>query len=379
MFDYATLRIIWWILLGLLLIGFAIMDGFDLGIGMLLPFVTRNNDERRIVLNAIGPVWEGNQIWLVLGGGAIFAAWPILYAVSFSGFYFAMLLILFGLILRPVGFKYRGKIDNSTWRFWWDSGIFLGGLLPALISGVAIGNTLQGVPFYFDSMLRMEYTGNLFQLLNPFALLCGVVSIGMLIMHGGIFLTIKTEQPIQERAARAAYIGAFIYIICFALAGYFIVKGINGYQIMSVINPEGVSNPLYKQVTLQSGAWFNNYTLHPLWQIIPASGFSGAILAVILVMTQCYRTAWWASAISIFGTIATVGTSMFPFILPSSTNPNMSLLVWDSSSSQTTLKIMLIATIIFLPIILAYTSWVYTVLRGKVTNDYLQKNKKNLY
>lgn len=379
MFDYATLRIIWWVLLGLLLAGFAIMDGFDLGIGMLLPFVTRNNDERRVVLNTIGPVWEGNQIWLILGGGAIFAAWPTLYAVSFSGFYFAMLLILFGLILRPVGFKYRGKIDSPLWRLWWDTGIFLGGLLPTLICGVALGNVLQGVPFYFDSMLHMEYTGTLFQLLNPFALLCGIVSIGMLIMHGGIFLAIKTEQPIQERAVRAAYIGASIYIICFALAGYFIAKNINGYQIVSGINPEGASNPLYKQASLQSGAWFHNYILHPQWQIIPALGFVGAIVAVILVIAQRYRFAWWASGISILGTIATVGISMFPFILPSSTNPNMSLLVWDSSSSQTTLKIMLIATIIFLPIILAYTSWVYTVLRGKVTNDYLQKNKQNLY
>ena len=146
LFDYTTLRLIWWVLLGVLLIGFAVSDGFDLGVGALLPFVAKTDTERRIAINTIGPVWEGNQVWLILGGGAIFAAWPVLYALSFSGFYLAMFLVLFALILRPVGFKYRSKREGVAWRRNWDWALFVGGAVPALIFGVAVGNTLQGVP-----------------------------------------------------------------------------------------------------------------------------------------------------------------------------------------------------------------------------------------
>ena len=168
--DYATLRLIWWLLLGILLIGFAVMDGFDLGVATLLPAVARTDEERRIVLNVIGPVWEGNQVWLILGGGAIFAAFPPLYAVSFSGFYIAMFLILVALILRPVGFKFRSKVPDPRWRAVWDWALFASGLVPSLVFGVAMGNVLLGVPFHFDDTLRVYYEGGLFGLLTPFAL-----------------------------------------------------------------------------------------------------------------------------------------------------------------------------------------------------------------
>lgn len=378
-FDYETLRIIWWILLGALLIGFAIMDGFDLGIGMLLHRVAKNNDERRVVLNTIGPVWEGNQIWLVLGAGAIFAAWPTLYAVAFSGFYFAMLLVLFALILRPVGFKYRSKIDNTRWRALWDGGIFIAGFVPALIFGVAVGNVLQGVPFHFDATMRMFYTGTLLDLLNPFALLCGLVSIAMLIMHGGTFLCIKTSGNIQNRAANFARIAALFTIILFAAAGIWIARGIHGYVLTSLLSHDGPSNPLYKQVIPQLGAWVLNYQKYHWLFLTPLLGFVGAIATIIFISFRFCKTAWITSAMSILGIIVTVGVSMFPFILPSSTNPAMSLLVWDASSSQLTLFIMLIATAIFLPIIILYTSWVYHVLRGKVTADYIKQNQSNVY
>lgn len=379
MLDYETLRIIWWIFLGLLLIGFAIMDGFDLGIGMLLPGVARTNEERRIVINTIGPVWEGNQVWLLLGAGAIFAAWPAVYAVSFSGFYFAMLMVLLGLILRPVGFKYRSKIDHTRWRTAWDTGLFLGGFVPALIFGVAIGNVLQGVPFHFDTSLRSFYTGHFFDLLNPFALLCGLLSVSMLIMHGGIFLCIKTEGEIQKRASLYARYAAMLTPVLFAIAGFWIAYGISGYIITSEIITQGPANPLYKKVITQAGAWLLNYQKNPWLIFVPTLGFLGATGAIGLVLLRRYKSAFTSSAISLLGIIATVGVSMFPFILPSSTNPSMSLLVWDSSSSQLTLFIMLIATLIFLPIILMYTSWVYYVLRGKVTRDYVQKNKSTIY
>lgn len=377
MFDYESLRLIWWLLLGVLLIGFAIMDGFDLGIGMLLPFVARNNNERRVVLHSIGPVWEGNQIWLILGAGAIFAAWPMVYGLAFSGFFFAMLLVLLALIIRPLGFKYRSKVDHPKWRQFWDGGLFIAGLVPALLFGVAVGNVMQGVPFYFDSSLRAFYTGSLMGLLNPFGLWCGLASVTMLVMHGGNFLTIKTIGEIQRRASTAVRFSAFAYIVLFAVAGYWIATQIIGYLIVSPVAMDGPSNPLYKHVVLQKGAWLLNFYHYPWMMSAPIIGFTGALLAMLLTSVRWNKTAWLASSLSVFGTIATVGLSMFPFILPSSSHPDMSLLLWDSSSSQMTLLTMLIATIIFMPIIIAYTSWVYYVMRGPVTASDIEENRQS--
>lgn len=379
MFDYELLRLIWWLLLGVLLIGFAIMDGFDLGIGMLLPFVARSNSERRIVLNSIGPVWEGNQIWLILGGGAIFAAWPMVYGLAFSGFFFAMLLVLLALIIRPLGFKYRSKINHPRWRQFWDGGLFIAGLIPTLLFGVAIGNVIQGVPFYFDSSLRAFYTGSLWDLLNPFGLWCGLVSVTMLLMHGGNFLTIKTQGAIQRRARNAVRFSAFAYIVLFAAAGYWLATQILGYLVVTPVVMDGPSNPLYKHVVLQKGAWLLNYQHFPWMMAAPSFGFLGALLAMLFTTLRCNKTAWLASSLSVLGTIATVGLSMFPFILPSSSHPDMSLLLWDSSSSQLTLLIMLIATLIFMPIIVAYTSWVYYVMRGPVTASDIEENDRQAY
>lgn len=369
--DYTTLRIIWWLLIGALLIGFAITDGFDLGIGILLHRVAKTDEERRIVLNSIGPIWEGNQIWLILGAGAIFAAWPDVYALTFSGFYFAMLLVLLGLILRPVGFKYRSKLSNPNWRAAWDLGIFIAGFLPTLIFGVALGNVLQGIPFELDMNLRVSYQGTFLALLNPFAILCGLVSVSMLIMHGGIFLGIKTTSDIQNRAANYARLGALLTIFLFIIAGY-CVAHLNGYTITSNEITDAPSNPLHKTVALAPGAWLNNYKTYPWMIIAPIFGIAGAAISILFVSIGFFKNAWLMSAISITGIIATFGLSMFPFILPSSTHPNMSLLTWDASSSQQTLLIMLFTTIIFLPLIIMYTSWVYYVLRGKINNDHVQ-------
>jgi cytochrome bd ubiquinol oxidase subunit II len=367
--DYEMLRIIWWILLGILLTGFAVMDGFDLGIGMLLHRVAKSNTERRVVLNTIGPVWEGNQIWLILGAGAIFAAWPMVYSLLFSGFYFAMLLVLLALILRPLGFKYRAKIDHTRWRALWDAVLFIAGFVPALIFGIAAGNILQGVPFYFDDTLRLFYTGDLIHLFNPFGILCGLVSITMLVMHGGTFLCIKTDRQIQQRARFYARISAILLILLFSLAGYMIIKHMPGYVITSMVSPDEPSNPLYKQVMIQTGAWSHNYQAHPLWMAAPIAGLLGALLTIFFLSLRRDKTAWFASSLSITGVITTVGVSMFPFIMPSSTHPGMSLLLWDSSSSQMTLLIMLIAALIFIPIIIGYTSWIYYVMRGKVSEE----------
>src|ERR1700733_8914760 len=200
MTEYEILRLLWWLVLGVLLIGIAVMDGFDMGSAILLPVIGRTDMDRRVIINTVGPVWEGNQVWLILGGGAIFAAWPTLYAVAFSGFYLAMFLVLCALIVRPVAFKFRSKLVDPTWRSIWDWALFVGGVVPALVFGVAFGNMLEGVPFRFDETMRMTYEGTLFGLLNPFALLCGLVSVAMLTMHGGVYLALKAGQPIAARA-----------------------------------------------------------------------------------------------------------------------------------------------------------------------------------
>jgi cytochrome d ubiquinol oxidase subunit II len=377
--DYETLRVLWWILLGVLLIGFAIMDGFDLGVAALLPVVGRTDTERRVLINCLGPVWEGNQVWFILGGGAIFAAWPPLYAVSFSGFYIAMFLVLVALILRPVGFKFRGKLPSAGWRNVWDGALTIGGVVPALIFGVAVGNVLQGVPFAFDDTLRVTYTGGFFDLLNPFALLCGVISVAMLVMHGGVFIALKTEGVIAARGARAAMLAAPLMVALFAVAGVWVAYGIDGYAFAAASINDGPSNPLGKEVLVRTGGWLTNYGIWPAAMAVPAMGIVGAVLAVVLLKLRRPGAAFVASAIGVAGVVGTVGVSMFPFLLPSSTDPGSSLTVWDSSSSHLTLFIMLVATALFMPIILAYTSWVYRVLRGKVTAEYVEGNPSGTY
>lgn len=377
--DYATLRIIWWVLLGVLLIGFAVMDGFDLGAAIISPFVARNDIERRIVMNTIGPVWEGNQVWIILGAGAIFAAWPYVYAVAFSGFYLAMLILLAGFILRPVSIKYRSKNKDPRWYRFWDTTFVISGFIPALITGVAVGNVLLGVPFYFDDSLRMAYTGSFWGLLNPFALMTGVLSVLMLMMHGAMYISIKTEAPITKRAANVARISAALVIALFAAAGVWIAWGIEGYTV-GAIAPDAASNPLHKHVHQAVGAWLNNYS-NITWMIVaPVLGFFGAFIVLAWANVKgMQKLVFVGSGLSIFGIIATVGLSMFPFILPSSIAPAASLLVWDASSSHITLFVMLIATVFFMPIILAYTAWVYHVMRGKVTVDHIHSDDKTMY
>ena len=376
MLDYEILRLIWWALLGILLIGFALTDGFDLGVGMLLPFVAKTDAERRIAINTVGPVWEGNQVWLLLGGGAIFAAWPPLYAAAFSGFYLAMFLVLCALILRPVGFKFRSKIDNARWRATWDTALFIGGLVPALIFGVAFGNLFVGAPFRFDDTLRLIYEGTLIGLLNPFALLCGLVSVAMLTMHGGTYLALKTERTIAARATAAARYAAIALIILCAIAALVTATLLPGHIVAGALAHDGPSNPLLKSVITRPGAWFDNYRAHAWMAIAPILVFAGAVLVIVL---RRPLLAFLASGAAVAGVIATAGFALFPFLLPSSLDPKMGLTVWDASSSKLTLFIMLVATLIFLPIVLAYTAWVYRVLRGPVTAAYVERNSKGVY
>ncbi|MBU6504333.1 MAG: cytochrome d ubiquinol oxidase subunit II [Betaproteobacteria bacterium] len=379
MLDYPTLKIIWWLLVGILLVGFAVMDGHDMGVGTLLPFVGRNDVERRVVINTVGPHWDGNQVWFITGGGAIFAAWPLVYATAFSGFYWAMLAVLWALFFRPVGFDYRSKIDNPTWRSTWDWGLFVGGAVPPLIFGVAFGNLLLGVPFGFDDQLVSTYTGTFWQLLNPFALLAGVVSSAMITFHGAVYLAHRTEAQIQARALTAARIAALVLLVTFTLAGVWVARGIDGYVITSVVDPAAYANPVAKTVVRQAGAWLANYHAAPWTLAVPALAYAGTLLALLALARGRTGFAFVASSLMIAGVIGTAGVSMFPFVMPSSSMPNASLTVWDSVSSQRTLGIMLVAAVIFVPLILAYTAWAYKVMAGKVTAAFVEKHEHTAY
>ncbi|MBN9673558.1 cytochrome d ubiquinol oxidase subunit II [Roseibium aggregatum] len=376
--DFETLRVIWWLLLGVLLIGFALTDGFDMGVGALLPFVAKTDLERRVAINTIGPVWEGNQVWFILGGGAIFAAWPPLYAVSFSGFYLAMFLILAALILRPVGFKYRSKRDSARWRQGWDWALFVGGAVPALVFGVAVGNVLQGVPFRLTEDLMPLYEGSFFGLLNPFALLTGLTSLAMLVMHGGAWLSLKADGAVAARARIYGSYGAAGSIAGFVLAGLWLAIGLDGYALAGPNVTDGPSNPLLSEV-MHGGSWLAAYADRPWIAIAPVLGLAGAALTYLGLKAGREVSTLLASKLAIFGMISTVGLTMFPFILPSTIDPRSSLTVWDSSSSHLTLFVMLVATVIFMPLILAYTAWVYKVLWGKVTEDSVKNNEETVY
>ena len=378
-FDYATLKVIWWLFVGVLLIGFALTDGFDMGVGTLLPFIGRTDEERRVVINSVGPTWEGNQVWFITAGGATFAAWPLVYATAFSGFYAALLLVLFSLFLRPTGFDYRSKVPDPRWRNAWDWGLFVGGTVPAVVFGVAFGNLLLGVPFHFDSSMQVYYTGSFFALLNPFGLLAGLLSLAMLMMHGAAFLQLRTEGEIRLRAGTALKIAAGALIVLFAVAGLWLATGIDGYRIASMPSADSAFMPLAKTVEKSAGAWLGNYSAHPWMIAAPLLGFGGAALAVLCTVGGRAGAAFVASALSVAGVILTAGFSMFPFIMPSSSQPQSSLTVWDAVSSHRTLQVMFWVVVVFLPIVLAYTAWVYRVMRGAVTLEQVRQNSRAMY
>lgn len=379
LFDYETLKLIWWGLIGALLIGFALTDGMDMGVGTLLPFVGKNDSERRVVINTVGAHWDGNQVWFITAGGALFAAWPMVYATAFSGFYFAMLLVLFALFLRPVGFDYRSKIDTHKWRNSWDWALFVGSTIPPLVFGIAFGNLLQGVPFTLDEFMRASYHGSFFGLLNPFGLLCGLVSTAMITMHGGFWLQLRADSPVGDRAARAGRISALVTGVLFLLAGAWVAFGLDGYVISQLPDTNGLPDPLAKTVILQSGGWLNNYEAQPLTLAFPLLGLLGAVMGMLCSMACRPALAFTGSALSITGIILTAGVSLFPFVMPSSMDLNASLTLWDATSSQMTLNLMFWVVAIFLPIIIGYTLWCYIKMWRKVTVAEIEQNSHSSY
>lgn len=371
--DYATLRLIWWLILGTLLVGFVITDGFDLGIGASLRFLGRNDAERRALLESIEPVWEGNQVWFILAGGATFAAWPLLYAASFSALYLVMFLLLAALILRPVGFVYRNKLAAARWRNAWDWALTCGGALPALLFGIAFGNLFLGLPFHFDALQRPVYTGGFFALLRPFALLVGVVSLAMLVAHGAAYVLLKVGEPMASRAVGAGRAALMLYAVAFLVAGVWVAYAMDG-QLVTSESTLGAVSPLDKHVVVLPGGWLQHYQERSVLWLIPALALLGAGASWALLGARRAGAAFLTSSLMLAATVLTAGVALFPFLMPSSTHPDQGLTVWDAASSQRTLFLMLLVVLAFLPLVILYTAWVYRVLRGRITLEAIQRH-----
>jgi cytochrome d ubiquinol oxidase subunit II len=370
---YLVLKVLWWLLLGVLLMGLAIMVGMDMGVGTLLRYVGRTDTERRVALNTIGPHWEGNQVWFVLGGGAIFAAFPLIYATAFSGLYIVMLLLLWTMMVRPLGFEYRSKLPSPAWRNFWDWVLFVSGCVPMIIYGAGMGNMLLGVPFHFDWDLTSHYTGSFISLLNPFAVLCGLLSLSLSLYMGGVMLAGRTDGVIHQRAQKAAAVAVTVALVLFIVGGIW-VSQMQGYVLLKA-PPAGIAqSPMQQTVSLVAGAWFNNYHAYPVLWLLPVLGCLAMVLGWLAVRADRPTLAWWLGALAWIGVIGTAGVSLFPFMMTSSTDPSQSLTVWNSISSARTLLWATGFTAVFVPLIVAYTSWAFHVMRGKVSAEHIDGN-----
>ncbi|WOX49699.1 cytochrome d ubiquinol oxidase subunit II [Aeromonas sp. XH] len=374
--DYETLKLVWWGLVLFLLIGFVVMDGFDLGVGMLLPVVAKDDEERRVLLNSVGPVWEGNQVWLIAGAGTLFAAWPLVYAASFSALYVPFMFLLFGLFLRPVGFDYRSKLPDPQWRRWWDRALVMGALLPTLVFGATLGFLLQGLPFRFDSALRIHYGA--FDFNWPLLFTCMGTALALLMLHGCSFLQCKTQGVIAARCARQSrWLGPLASGL-FALGGFWLSQ-MRGYQIAEMGDLNSSLTPLMKQVTTAPDGWFGNFIAHPVLWVVPALGLLLPLLSALASSLGRARLAIVASGGACAAMMLTIAIALFPFVLPSSLDPSSSLTLWDGTSSERTLLIMLGIVAVLMPINIGYTLWAYWVARGKMSTEQVREHGHSLY
>ncbi|HTX19260.1 MAG TPA: cytochrome d ubiquinol oxidase subunit II [Bacteroidota bacterium] len=330
------LNTVWFLLVGVLIIGYAILDGFDLGVGILHLF-TKGEERRRVNMNAIGPVWDGNEVWLLTGGGALFAAFPVVYATVFSGFYLALMLLLFALILRAVSFEFRGKVDSRSWRVAWDWAFGLGSLISALLFGVAFGNILRGVPVDATG----AYTGDFLGLLNPYSVLIGLLSVALFIMHGAIYLDMKTEGDHRDWASR------IVNRLWPVVVGLYILATIATF--------------------FEAGFLFEGVPGNPIFWVLIVLLF-GSILGIpFFVKSGKYFAGFIASSTTIASMIGLAALSLFPRLVPSRTDLAYSLTIYNASSTPRTLRAMLVIALVGMPIVIAYTIFVYRIFRGKVT------------
>ncbi len=330
---------IWFVLLAVLLTGYAILDGFDLGVGILHPFVARTDRERRIVMNSIGPLWDGNEVWLVTFGGALFAAFPEAYATVFSAFYLPFMALLFALILRAVSLEFRSKVKTAAWRTLWDYAFFLGSGLATFLYGVAVGNMMQGIPLDEGH----EFTGSVIAMLNPYSLFVGVIAVAAFAMHGAIYLYLKTEGEFQQRMKRVMWITFYVFA------------------------------PLYLVVTSWTGLAIpralETLNAMPILWIVPALNF----LAVLNIPRAIHRGAegyaFISSSCMIAAFVFLYITALFPYLVPAANDPSNSLTIFNASSSEQTLSIMLLIALLGMPCVLAYSAAIYWTFRGKVQLD----------
>ncbi len=335
---FTTLEGIWFLLAGFFLIGYALTDGFDLGTGILTLF-TKKNENRQILYNAVAPVWDGNEVWLIAGGGMLFAAFPIVYAASFSGFYIAIFVVLWALIGRAVAFEYRNKKDSKLWKNVWDWIYWIGNTVPAFLFGVAVGNAVIGVPIDQQGV----YHGSFLTLLRPVPLLMGLVGLFMFLMHGSAYLLRKTEGEVFQLSKKASYVGLFGFVISLILTDFLMV----------------ISAPFL----------YDNFFRYPVFWIAPALIISGLALYLINLVKGKYNAVIVGSTLTTIGTVLTIALATYPALMRSSINPDYNLTIWNSASSHITLTVMLAVTILIMPIVIFYTVYVYRVFKGKVSSE----------
>jgi len=348
---------------------------------MIMPFM-RNEDDRRVILNASGRTWDGNQTWIVFAGGAIFVIWPVVYGSIFSGLYAAMLCILWSFFFRPPGFEYRSKIESALWRRFWDVGLFVSSFLPVLIFGVAFGNLLEGLPIYFDPItMRSFYDGNFWGLINWMGIIAGLVSITMLLMHGAAMLHRRTEGDLRRRMRRLFYIFAWLFLILFTGAGFMVAFAIKGYVLLkSPVDP--TAHPLANEVIRQRGAWILSYGQHPWKAAFPIIAYIATFFAMLTMRIGKGGFAFWCSVFAIVGVIGTAGAALYPFVVPSSYKPSESMTIWNASSAQYTLNVMLYVSVVLFVFILLYkifTYWSVWKDKSSLTIDDIKKNEHTFY
>ena len=376
---YAVLKVIWWLLLGVLFMGIGVMIGQDMGVGTSLRYLGRTDHERRAILNMIGPHWDGNQVWFILGGGAIFAAFPTVYATLFSGLYIVMLILLWAMIVRPLGFEYRSKLESARWRGWWDNALFISGFVPMLVFGTAVGNAFMGFPFRFNDLMQSFYPNGFgfYTLFNPFSVIvCGLMAVALSLYQAGAMVSLRSGGAILARAKRLMSAAAAGAILLFTAGGIWLSQ-LNGYLPSGQVNPAMPANPLASTATLAGGAWLHNFFAHPALFIVPILVYVALLAGVVFAHGNRPKLAWWSGAVAWMATIGTVGAAMFPMLAPSYANVNQSLTIWNSSSSLPTLTWMLGFTLIFIPLIVFYTGWAFRVMRGKIrAEDIAERDKK---
>jgi len=339
-----TLQNIWFFLWGLLWAVYFMTDGFDLGIGSLLPFVGKNDQQKRIMLNSMGPLWDGNEVWLITAGGVTFAAFPLVYAVMFSSLYSALMLILFALILRGVSLEFRSKVESAKWRAIWDACTFIGSLAPAILFGVAFANIFQGIPFDNEGI----YHGTLLTLLNPYGILGGILFLLLFLEHGALWLGIKTEGELHDRSMKVAN---GLWPVLLVVAVIFLIA------------------------TKFATNLYGNYTEHPLLFAVILVTVAALVGVKIFIKKRAPFKAWFSSALTIVGATFFGVIGLFPNLFPSSLDPAYSLTAHNASSSPLTLKIMLIVVILFIPVVIGYQIWTYTLFKDKITGQDLETDE----